>query len=30
MVTHWAALAPCLPKKINLKHERKFDPDVRG
>jgi hypothetical protein len=30
IVTHWAALASCLPKRVNLKYERRFDPDVRG
>jgi len=29
-VTHWAALGKGLPKKIQLKQERRFDPDVRG
>jgi hypothetical protein len=30
LVSHWASLTPCLPKKIKLKHERRFDPDVRS
>lgn len=29
-VSYWALLGPCIPKEIQLKHERKFDPDVRG
>jgi hypothetical protein len=28
-VTHWARLASCLPERIDLVRDSRFDPDVR-